>query len=382
MGRIGMAVGAACFVGGVVYGCYEFIDPQQGTSLSPACNKANMSFQDGLVVFPYNADETPYKGVDPATLKQSIGLTGKWAILSQPDAAILPTGTSIESFAEKHKLSAMALRCINGVGMTNDKFAKDSTIYLPRQTFTTKATAVVRPEDTLLETLTRACGDYKKEYALNPPRKLLVGMLVGANCKKVPSAASDNPPAVSPEAPRNTTLDKKTLSFVEKYSAYAAEAEKEYGVPKAVSLAMAINESGYGSSELSTGAHNFHGLKANSEWHGETYRKKTWEVVTESQLGDFTVVGSPKRRPDGKYDIYIVTDFKKFGSDRDGFLGFAEHLRTRMNGAAYRDAFSHSNDAFAFFSALFDGTGAKYGTDPTYIKKVGGNVRAIQSYVG
>ena len=380
MGKTGTAVTTALVVGASWIGYKEYIESHEGTELSPACSAANMSFQDGLVVFPYNTAESPYKGVDSATVEQSVKLAGKWAILYQPDTAVLPHGTSFEAFAQQNKLSAMALRCINGMGTKGSPFTKDVPIYVPRQTFTTETLGVAQPNDTLTTTLTRTCGSYKSEFASNPPQKLLSGMIVGANCTVSDAGKTKNTVSAGEET-KKPKLDPKIVSFIEKYGLYAREAEEKYGVPQAVSLAMAINESAYGTSKLTKDAHNFHGLKANSEWSGKKYLIKTWEVVSSNQLGDFTVIGSPRKRPDGLYDIDIMSEFKKFSSDREGFLGFGEHLRTRFGGDAYRDAFDHTDDSFAFFSALFDSAGAKYGTDPTYIKKVGSNVRAVDAYL-
>lgn len=158
--------------------------------------------------------------------------------------------------------------------------------------------------------------------------------------------------------------------FVEQYEKYAETVEEVYGVPADAALAMAILEADYGHSELAKNAHNFHGLKANSEWSGDTYTKPSIEHVDEGQLEQY---GESSQTPiplgNGMYEIVLEAEFKRFSSDEEGFLGFGDHLRTRFNGEAYADAFEFS-DPEAFILALFDENGAKYATDIAYQAKV------------
>ena len=113
---------------------------------------------------------------------------------------------------------------------------------------------------------------------------------------------------------------------------------------------MATLESGSGQSELATNANNFHGMKANNEWTGASYEKVTKEFK------------------DGKW-IEVSAAFKRFDTPESGFMGFGKHLRTRLKGEAYKDAFSHT-DPYEFARALVDTTGAQYATDPEYFTKL------------
>lgn len=69
------------------------------------------------------------------------------------------------------------------------------------------------------------------------------------------------------------------MEFVERISAFAVKYMKQEGILASLTLAQAILESGFGKSELATKANNLFGLKANSTWKGEVYRKKTREFL-------------------------------------------------------------------------------------------------------
>lgn len=167
----------------------------------------------------------------------------------------------------------------------------------------------------------------------------------------------------------------KYQEFIDTYRDAAKEVEKQYGVPYAVSLAMGILESGFGGSELAKDAYNFHGMKANEEWGGKVCRKKTEEHIAAKNLEEYL------RRNDGKvvssepiadgafHKVKIQAEFKAFPDARAGFLGFGEHLRTRLGGKAYEDAFAHT-DPRKFVAALFDDQGSKWATDTRYMEKV------------
>lgn len=177
------------------------------------------------------------------------------------------------------------------------------------------------------------------------------------------------PKGAETEVPENPEELNDFEVFLSKYESVAMDVQDKYQVPYEVTLAMGMLESGYGASELANNAYNFHGLKANSEWSGAVYEKETLEQVPEDRLDDWDYRGEPVLVEDGVYEIRVTDKFKAFISPEAGFHGFGEHLRTRFDGEAYRDAFEHT-DPYAFVSALFDTEGARYATDVRYLEKV------------
>lgn len=182
----------------------------------------------------------------------------------------------------------------------------------------------------------------------------------------VDSSDSGAPPQESDSSPESSIE-----SFIKQHEVLADRVEDVYGVPSDVVLAMSILESGYGQSKLATEANNYHGLKANKEWSGDTYEQMTIEHRSEDYLikeygaipDEATPLGG------GMYEMPTIATFKKFPSAEDGFMGFGHHLRTRLNGEAYADAFRHT-DSEQFILALFDDIGSQYATDIRYQEKV------------
>lgn len=167
-------------------------------------------------------------------------------------------------------------------------------------------------------------------------------------------------------------------SFMKNYEQIALSVEKQYGVPYQVVLAMGMLESGYGNSDLAKQVFNFHGMKANDEWSGPTFSKFTKEVVNSDW---FERTGSDKSQAtdlgNGQFEVVVEAKFKKFGSPDEGFKEFGNYLLTRKGGKAFGDAFEYRNDPEAFLLALFDETGYKYATDPSYVEKAAALLRRI-----
>lgn len=59
-------------------------------------------------------------------------------------------------------------------------------------------------------------------------------------------------------------------AYVKRYKQMAIQAQVEFGIPAAVTLAQGIHESGCGKSMLATEANNHFGIKCKSSWRGET----------------------------------------------------------------------------------------------------------------
>ncbi|MFT3860700.1 glucosaminidase domain-containing protein [Micropruina sp.] len=132
------------------------------------------------------------------------------------------------------------------------------------------------------------------------------------------------------------------------YIAKAAEAAKAskklYGVPRAVTIAQSILESGWGNSGLSTKYRNYFGIKCSA-------------VISPHQNG--CVALSSYEYVKGKKKKY-VSRFRTYRSMEKSFL---DHGRMLNYLDRYNAAFRHSNDPDKFIRAVHK---AGYATDPNY----------------
>lgn len=99
------------------------------------------------------------------------------------------------------------------------------------------------------------------------------------------------------------------LDFINEVAKYVCKYAKQYGIcNNAVPIAQAILESGFGTTDLATYAHNYFGLKAGKSWNGPTYTKDTKEYVN------------------GSY-ITVTDAFRKYASLEDCVKGYFEFLQ-------------------------------------------------------
>lgn len=121
-------------------------------------------------------------------------------------------------------------------------------------------------------------------------------------------------------------------------------------IPASFTIAQAALESGWGTSLLSTEAHNLFGVKADSSWHGETIVMRTREFIK------------------GKW-IYVPALWRKYSSWLGGIDDHADFL---LKNPRYRKAFLATN-VTDFTKAIAD---AGYATDPEYANKILTVIRA------
>lgn len=109
--------------------------------------------------------------------------------------------------------------------------------------------------------------------------------------------------------------------FVEKYYPYAAECEKNTGLPLEISLCQGALETGWSGS---TPGNMFFGEKAPIGWKGKKQLIRTTEIMKDgNQSHRFPKVWSIDPRPDGKY-LYVVDDwFKAFDTITESFESHA-----------------------------------------------------------
>ncbi len=138
----------------------------------------------------------------------------------------------------------------------------------------------------------------------------------------------------------------------ERYIRTAAEAatasKEQYGVPRAVTVAQSILESGWGLSGLSTRHRNYFGIKCGA-------------VASPHQNGCVSL--SSYEYFNGKKKKY-VSKFRTYASMEKSFL---DHGRLLSHAGRYKPAFKYRNDSNKFIRAVHK---AGYATDPGYANLV------------
>jgi flagellum-specific peptidoglycan hydrolase FlgJ len=134
-------------------------------------------------------------------------------------------------------------------------------------------------------------------------------------------------------------------AFISEVAPGAVAAQRRYGIPAAVTIAQAIDESGWGQSQLATADHNLFGIKGTGPAGSvvlptEEYQDGTWVATTAS--------------------------FRVYNSVAESI---ADHSRLLATGESYQQAMAnrHAPDAFA------NDLSGVYATDPNY----GSNLIAI-----
>ncbi len=145
---------------------------------------------------------------------------------------------------------------------------------------------------------------------------------------------------------RQTDWSKET--FLQRLSGPAKEASERSGLPRELLLAQAALETGWGRYSISTAAgadsHNLFGIKAGSDWHGNTTDIVTHEYV------------------DGER-VRQVDRFRVYDSYADAF---ADHGRLLSENPRYAGVMS-APDAHSAARAL---QASGYATDPAYAEKL------------
>ncbi len=159
-------------------------------------------------------------------------------------------------------------------------------------------------------------------------------------------------------------LSKSKADFVRMMWPHAQRAGNALGVDPSALVAQAALETGWGravpSQASGSSSFNLFGIKAGSNWTGETAHVPTLEFEE----------GVPVRR---------VERFRAYGSPAESFMDYA---RLIGGNPRYENARGAGGDVATFASALQDGG---YATDPNYAQKivaVADEVRAVASELG
>jgi flagellum-specific peptidoglycan hydrolase FlgJ len=154
----------------------------------------------------------------------------------------------------------------------------------------------------------------------------------GAPAQQQPAYGRHNPP---PAAVPGTAVQQ---AFIGEVAPGAIAAQHRYGIPAAVTIAQAIDESGWGQSELAVADHNLFGIKG-------------------------TGPAGTDMRPTQEYQDGIwVTRTASFRVYHNIAESIADHGRLLASGQAYQHAMADRNVPDAFAADL---TGI-YATDPNY----------------
>ena len=150
--------------------------------------------------------------------------------------------------------------------------------------------------------------------------------------------------------------------FVEQLWPAASKAAAELGIEPQALVAQAAVETGWGQHVIHHGsgssANNLFGIKANSNWQGESATVNTMEF-------DGTVARQQRAA------------FRSYDNLQQGFEDYVQFIRGQER---YRPAVENASDPKAYFKALQD---AGYATDPQYADKVMAvyNSDSLRSYL-
>lgn len=165
-----------------------------------------------------------------------------------------------------------------------------------------------------------------------------------------------------PEAPELVWCDQPTdpapddrREFIEWAAAHAQHSRDQYRVPVSVSIAQAINESGWGRSGLSREGNAYFGIKCFATPGAVAAGCRPYDT---SECND-----------DGCYDT--VATFRVYRSAADSFL---DHGRFLTENPRYAPAFVHVDDPDRFAREIHR---AGYATDPDYTDKL---LRLMRQY--
>ena len=171
----------------------------------------------------------------------------------------------------------------------------------------------------------------------------------------IPNAQPPRPPgplrAVAWPAPGTGIVFRQ--QFIEAAAAAAQEAQRRTGAPASVAIAMAINETGWGTSRLAREAHNYFGIKGRlGEGPAGVVWMTTWEVL-------------------GGRNVYLREPFRAYHSPEESFLDFGLFLHANPR---YQRALTRTDDPRAFVREI---AAAGFATDPDYAAKI---IRIMDTY--
>jgi hypothetical protein len=183
-----------------------------------------------------------------------------------------------------------------------------------------------------------------RPHHARPGQAAIPGLFKGAH-RHHPGDASGLPPYHRHDVPPSNAPQPGTAAqqaFIKEVAGGAMDTQRRYGIPASVTIAQAIDESGWGQSVLATNDHNLFGIKGTGPAGSD--QQPTQEVIN-GQLVNLSA----------SFQIY-----ENIAQSVDA------HGRLLAHSGDYSNAMSQSKDPNAFAAAL---TGI-YATDPTYGAKL------------
>ena len=132
--------------------------------------------------------------------------------------------------------------------------------------------------------------------------------------------------------------------FIMRLTTPAVESQRKSGIPASITIAQAALESAWGESGLAKSGNNLFGIKADSQWRGETLTLNTREFIK------------------GQW-VVVPAKWRKYGSWQSSIDDHAAFLKQNPR---YKACFLCTT-ASAFAHALEQ---AGYATDPDYANKL------------
>ena len=143
-----------------------------------------------------------------------------------------------------------------------------------------------------------------------------------------------------------------TGDFIQRIASAASQDMQCFGILASVTMAQAILESGWGTSELAKHANALFGIKADKRWSGRTYEIKTKEWY------------------DGNEPVIIVDKFRAYSTWK---ASIADHTAFLTASPRYRYVIGEQD----YKKACKALQAAGYSTDPDYANKL---IRLIEKY--
>lgn len=148
-----------------------------------------------------------------------------------------------------------------------------------------------------------------------------------------------------------------TMEFITKMAPLAVKDMVKSGILASVTIAQAILESGWGSSELAVNALNFFGMKtrlSGNRWEGSTWDGTVYSKITQ----EFE---------NGQY-VDVRADFRKYADVADSVADHSAYLNGAMNGTVLRyKGLAWEKDPRTAITIIKAGG---YATAPDYVDKV------------
>lgn len=147
-------------------------------------------------------------------------------------------------------------------------------------------------------------------------------------------------------------------AFIEKIACCAVKDMEASGILASVSIAQAILESGYGTTELALNANNYFGMKCSLSGN-------TWETVWD-KTSKYTKKTKEQDEAGNEYEV--VADFRKYQDMETSVKDHSCYLNGAMNGSKLRyEGLKGETDYRKAIQIIKDGG---YATDVKYVDKV------------